>query len=348
MSVAYRKYNVNDYDRGFNFFRELYRVSDNVPSWLPVRWEYAEYLVSPLMKDRGSPIDWKETIYLWETDTGEIAAILCSENPDENIYIHTKPEFRYLEEEMVSVAEEEIISGTLNKSKALIECQNGDTYRESILQKRGYQKQTAVGYLNWRDLDKQLPEVKMPDGYTLHNMISEEGLDLQHKITRMTGAFDSEPYPIDIYRQMQRAPTYKKEYDLYSTDSDGNVTSFCIIWYDEELNIGHFEPVGTDVNHRRKGLGKATLNAGLKYLKQAGVSKAYVGSAGDYRRSFYNASGFTNSIAFYAWMKELEKSTIRRYRNLMAKPYWSQNKLTTYHKVTPTRHGYHQGNSKHY
>ena len=99
-----RKYSVNDYNRALNFFRDLYRASNNVPFWLPSRWEYAEYLVSPLLKHRDSSIDWKETIYLWEIDTGEIAAILCSENPDENVFLHSKPEHRYLVDEMVSVA----------------------------------------------------------------------------------------------------------------------------------------------------------------------------------------------------------------------------------------------------
>jgi GNAT superfamily N-acetyltransferase len=307
MVATYRKYNENDYGRALDFFRHLYRVSDSVPFWLPLHWEYAEHLVSPLLNYGNSSIDWKETIYLWETNTGVIAAILCSEEPDTNIFLHTSPEFRYLEEEMVYVAEEQIVSGTLNKSKINIWCRSGDTYRELVLQRRGYKKQSDVEYLNWRDLDKQLLKIKIPDGYTLHNMISEESLDLQHKIDRMTGAFNSKPYPIDIYRNMQHAHSYRKEFDLHTTDSDGSVTSFCIIWYDEELNIGYFEPVGTDVNHRRKGLGRATLNAGLQCLKQAGVSKAYVGSAGDDRRSFYNASGFTNSVAFYPWMKELEK-----------------------------------------
>lgn len=306
MVAICRKYSSDDYDRAVDFLRELYRASDGAPLWLPARFEYAEYLVSPLYMHRGLAIDWKEAIYLWETNNGEIAAILCSENPDENIFIHTKPEFRYLEEVMVSVAEEEIVSGTLNKSTINIECQSGDNYRETVLQKRGYEKQTFVGYSNWRDLNEPLPEIEMPDGYTLQNMVSEEGLDLQHKIDRMTGAFDSESYPVDIYRNMQRAPSYRKEYDLYTTDIEGNVTSFCIIWYDDELNIGCFEPVGTDVNHRRKGLGRATLNAGLKILKQAGVNRAYVGSAGDYRRAFYHASGFTNNIAFYPWMKKLK------------------------------------------
>ena len=62
----------------------------------------------------------------------------------------------------------------------------------------------------------------MPDGYTLNSMVSEGGLDLQHKITRMTGAFDSEPYPIHIYRNMQGANFYRKEFDLYSTDNYGS------------------------------------------------------------------------------------------------------------------------------
>ena len=302
MVTTYRKYKVDDYDNAIGFFRDLYRLSDNIPLWLPARWEYAEYLVSPLFKYTGSTIDWKETIYLWETDTKEIVAILCSENPDENIYLHSKPEFRHLEEEMVTVAEE-IVYGTLNKPTINIWCRNGDTYRELLLQKRGYKKQTAVDYLNWRDLDTPLQELKMPDGYTLHNMVSEEGLDLQQKITRMTAAFDSEPYPVEIYRNMQRAPSYRKDFDLYTTDSEGNVTSFCTIWYDEELNIGCFEPVGTDAAHRRKGLGKATLNAGLRLLKQAAVGRAYVGSAGDDRMSFYHSSGFTSRAAFHPWMK---------------------------------------------
>jgi len=307
MVATYRRYNVNDYDRAFNFFRHLYRVSDTVPFWLPARWEYAEYLVSPLHKHRGYSNDWKETIYLWETDAGEIVAILCAENPDENIFLHTKPDCRNLEEEMVRVAEEQIICRTLRKSEIDIWCQNGDIYREAILQKRGYRKKEDVEYLNWRDLREPLPEVKMPGGFTLHNMVSEEGLDLQHKIDQGTGAFDSPTYPIEIYRNMQRGPSYRKEFDLYATDSDGTVSSSCIIWYDEELNIGYFEPVSTDAKHRRKGLGRATLNAGLQCLKQAGVSKAYVGSTGDERRAFYNASGFVNSVAFHPWMRELEK-----------------------------------------
>jgi hypothetical protein len=90
-----------------------------------------------------------------------------------------------------------------------------------------------VEYLNWRDLREPLPEVKIPEGFTLYDMVSEDGLDLQHKIDQGTGAFNSATYPVEIYRQAQNGPSYRKEYDLYTTDSDGNISSSCTIWYDE-------------------------------------------------------------------------------------------------------------------
>jgi GNAT superfamily N-acetyltransferase len=136
--------------------------------------------------------------------------------------------------------------------------------------------------------------------------VSEDGLDLQHKIDRGTGAFDSATYPAWIYRRMQTGPSYRKDLDLYTTDSEGRVMSFCTIWYDRELNVGYFEPVGTDASARRRGVGRATLNAGLRRLKEAGADRAYVGSSGDNRWAFYNASGFPDSAAFHPWRRELE------------------------------------------
>lgn len=305
MTITYRKYEKKDYDSAINFFRRLYRASDKAPHWLPARFEYADYLVSPLHKQRGYPIDWKETIYLWETDSGELVGILCSEDPDKNIFIHTMPDSRNLEEEMIKVAEEQIIRQILKVSEIDIWCQEGDINREEILIKMGYRKKDEVDYLNWLDLSGDIPEVIMPSGYTLHDMVSEDDLDLQHKIDQNTKAFDSPTFPIEIYRNMQQGPSYRKEYDLYTMDIDSKITSNCNIWFDNELNIGYFEPVSTDSDHRRKGLGQATLNEGLKRLKQSGVIRAYVGSYGNDRKAFYNASGFTNSIAFYPWTKDI-------------------------------------------
>lgn len=212
-------------------------------------------------------------------------------------------------EEMIILAEDKIISEILRKPKINIWCRKDYWHRETILQSRGYKKLEVVEYLNWRDLSEEISEIRLPSGYTLHNMVTEEGLNLLHKIERLTGAFNSKPYPIEVYRIMQSGPSYRKEFDLYTTDLHGEVTSFCIIGSDEELNIAYFEPVGTVAEHRRKGLGRAILNAGLHSLKKAGVNIAYVGSYGNERMAFYNASGFNNRSAYYPWSKVLETKT---------------------------------------
>ena len=75
------------------------------------------------------------------------------------------------------------------------------------------------------------------------------------------------------------------------------------------------------------------------------------------KESVYSKMGLA-VIPVYPWtfsedwqkyiMKELEGTTIRRYRNLMTKPYWSQNRHPSYGNITPTRHGYPHGPNKRY
>jgi len=47
-------------------------------------------------------------------------------------------------------------------------------------------------------------------------------------------------------------------------------------------------------------------------------------------------------------MKELKRSTIRKYKNLKTKPYWSKQKTRIYNNTIPAHFGYSQGLSKRY
>lgn len=303
MNISSENYTPQDYDKVIAFFRELYSTSGDLPYWLPQRFEYTEFFVSYLNKYRGVEPDWKETIYLYQDETGKLVGLVCSENPDENMFLFALPGYKYLEKDMI-VKAEQTVRDILKRSEIKIWCDDTDLIRIADLEKSGYKKCDAeVEYLNWMDLTRSIPEFKMPDGYTLHDMTDETNLDLQQKIDKITAAFDSETYPVPIYRNLQSGPSYRKDLDLYATGQDGTIATFCFVWADEELNIGYFEPVGTDARHRRKGLGRAILNVGLQRLKQAGVAKAFVGSYGDERMAFYDASGFTNRITLHPWLK---------------------------------------------
>ena len=101
------------------------------------------------------------------------------------------------------------------------------------------------------------------------------------------------------------------------------------------------------------------------YLPEFGTYIEYYGLVGreNYDRGIKaKESGYSSAglavIAVYPWtfdqdwegyiMKELERATFERYRNLMRKPYWSQKKSATYHSVNPIHWGYRGGSGKHY
>jgi nitrogen regulatory protein PII/ribosomal protein S18 acetylase RimI-like enzyme len=115
---------------------------------------------------------------------------------------------------------------------------------------------------------------------------------------------DDEPdrLPVkDFY--MEHAPSFRPELQIMTQDDNGNLCSYCVIWYDEKLKIGLFEPVCTRIDYRMRGIGKAMLTEGLRRLKEIGAEKAYVGCS-DSLRTFYNSAGFTTYGSNHAWKKK--------------------------------------------
>jgi len=101
------------------------------------------------------------------------------------------------------------------------------------------------------------------------------------------------------------------------------------------------------------------------YLPEFKTHIEYYGLAGNQnydrgiktKETMYSKIGL-DVISVYPWMfkenwqghimKELERSTIRRYRTLMAKPYWSKNRPALNNHFTPARGGYHRGGTTRY
>jgi hypothetical protein len=76
-----------------------------------------------------------------------------------------------------------------------------------------------------------------------------------------------------------------------------------------------------------------------------------------FKESMYSKMGL-EVIPVYPWMfaenwkgyimKELKQTTIQRYKNLMGKKYWSQNRPPLYRHVNQPRRAYYQGVGKRY
>lgn len=71
------------------------------------------------------------------------------------------------------------------------------------------------------------------------------------------------------------------------------------MWYDAENRFGYVEPVATDPDYRRRGLGKATVVESMRRCGMEGAEVIYVGSA----KPFYRSMGFEPLFKHHCWTK---------------------------------------------
>ena len=61
---------------------------------------------------------------------------------------------------------------------------------------------------------------------------------------------------------------------------DGELAAFCVCGMDNE-GVGYTDPIGTHPRHRRLGLAKAVVAAGLVALREAGAPTAELGTSSE-------------------------------------------------------------------
>ena len=289
-----RGYKDGDHSRIMNFLREIYKINKNQHCWLPQRWEYAEYLVNPLYIERGHS-SWEKFIRIWE-EAGGIVGIAHKEDTC-NAYLQIRPGYRNIEKKMVKWVEANIYeiteTETGDKRKTVIWLNESDSYRKNLLADIGFEKGDTGNYLNIQKLDKEY-RPDLSEGYSFLSM--DQGLDLLKRYKVIYKSFHPESDELQEvpghFLKMIKAPMYRPDLDIVVADIDGSFASSCIIWYDEELNIGMFEPVGTHPDYLRKGLGRAVLIEGLRRLKEMGAERAFVEAYGDKKYDFYKSVGF--------------------------------------------------------
>ena len=76
--------------------------------------------------------------------------------------------------------------------------------------------------------------------------------------------------------------------------------SYCGTWYEPVHSIAYVEPVCTDPDYRRRGLGRAAVMEGIRRCGRLGATLAWVGAT----RPFYLALGFQPVYSSSVWQRE--------------------------------------------
>jgi len=80
---------------------------------------------------------------------------------------------------------------------------------------------------------------------------------------------------------------------------DGNFAAYCGMWYDPEAGYAVIEPVATDPDYRKMGLGKAAVLEGIRRVEKLGAKTALVGSS----QQFYYSIGLRPFTTTTMWKK---------------------------------------------
>jgi ribosomal protein S18 acetylase RimI-like enzyme len=295
-----------DAERIREFLREVYICNGRrEKSWPLYRWDYWRWHINENIYH----FELGAAVFLWETRSGELAAVLNPDAPGE-AFLQVHPRFRSaeLEVEMISAAETQFATTLPGGNQQLVVWSpEQDTLRQDILMRRGYTRQSYMEYQRRRDMSEPVADAPLPEGYTIRSLGGEEEHPARSWVSWK--AFHSnEPDERyggwTWYRNVQRAPLYRRDLDLVVVAPDGEMAAFCTLWYDEATRTAAFEPVGTHPAHQRRGLGKALMTEGLRRVQRLGATLATVNSYSERAGALYASIGFTNYDLSVPWMKE--------------------------------------------
>lgn len=310
MKLTFRPYQrEDDFWRMREFLRELFLLNGRLArTWHISRLEIAHAQCC----SSGADVPMEGAFYLWEAD-GQIVALLLSEGRRGQAHLAIHPTFRTaeLEEEMLGVAEERMFRIREEAHRLVVWSPADDRPRQNILARRGYAKLGEHTESQWRlDLDGPIPDQPAAVGFTLRSL--GEGLEVLERCYAAGLAFQPQDVKIAVeyrdnpawYRDIQRAPLYRRDLDLVAVAPDGSIAAFCTIWFDDVTRTGCYEPVGTVPPHQRRGLARALMTEGLRRLRRMGAVRAFVSGFSDAANALYRSALSPEHELYEPWARE--------------------------------------------
>lgn len=241
----------------------------------------------------------QESAFLWEDAAGSLLGwVLTTQTFVEyEVYPHPSMRGSALEAHMVDWAED-FLKPYINREDPNIEigCVFADhTSLHEVLRARGYHLRDYLAYFV-QDLRADLPPAPaLPPGYEFLPRMDISLAAPRAYLHKQAFSSTSRMTP-EYYRQfMAAAPMYDPAHDVVLCGPDGSFVAFAMTWPDYATGRGEFEPVGTHPEYQRRGLGRATMQEGLRRLKMSGMTLATVCTGAEQQGNiaFYEACGFT-------------------------------------------------------
>lgn len=300
MGVSFRAFNASlDFRAISDFLCMLYR-DDNVDgNWFQPIWEYA-YLHPYFDASAVSRIG------IWEED-GEMAAVAMYESRLGEAFFQVRDDMRHLKPEMLAYAEEHLCAADEHENKTLKAYVHSlDDAFESVVVERGYvQDPRSRRPMSQLVVPNPFPTITLPEGFRVRSAADNNDLARIDRV--LWRGFDHPGEPpvgsVEGRRRMQSGPNFRKDLTIYVEAPNGDFVSFAGLWFEPVNRFAYIEPVATDPDYRRMGLGRAAVLEGIRRCAEYGAQVAYVGSD----QVFYMSMGFRELHALNCYVMPVRK-----------------------------------------
>lgn len=305
MTIQFRSYQgPADYARVSDLLIRHYRPGNADGNWLEPAWEYMH----------GHPALDREAlgrIGIWE-DAGEVVAAANYESTPGEAFFQFHPAYRHLRGELLDYAEAHLAAESGNGRRTLrVFVNDFDQALQELVQTRGYHLDPG----NRRPMSQLVipdpfPTPSLPDGFRLTSLAEEPDWARVHRALWRGFNHPGEPpagdEELESRRRMFETATARMGLKIAAVapprvgQAVGDFVAFCGTFYEPTGRYCYVEPVATDPDYRRMGLGRAAVLEGIRRCCALGATVAYVGSD----QPFYQALGFRVLFNTECWLKE--------------------------------------------
>jgi predicted N-acetyltransferase YhbS len=298
MTITRRNYREPaDFDTLSCFLTALYQPENRDGNWFQSVWEYA--YTHPYF-DHASA----HRIGIWEED-GEVVAVVNFEWRLGEAFFNTHAAYEHLKPEMLSYAEEQLAGVDEEGHRFLrVYVNDFDAPFLDVVSARGYEARPRWDRPNSMfEIPSPFPPISLPPGFQVKSLAEEDDLRKMHRVLHRGFNHPGEPPEEGLKgrEKMQSGPNFRKDLTSVALAPNGDFVSYCGMWYDRVNRFGYVEPVATDPDYRRMGLGRATVLEAVRRCGEQGATVAYVGS----ELPFYRALGFRTLFTTQCWHKVL-------------------------------------------
>ncbi len=280
-------------------------------NWAVDGWEEDRYAIRHEQEIVGNRI-WEKDIHVWETvENSDWKMVGAAVYKDSEVDYEIHPSYRDIEDDVFDWVENRHRRQKPDNVEHFPLQAGACSHRdwETVFKRRGYRKISEGNYYRkWSFKSDVIPDLPIPDGYTVRHVRYQDDEDLKKRIDLFHELFpDRHKLSLEALRLLEsKATTYRQDLDLALINPEGTFVGISTGWFDAENRIGFIDPLGARSGQRRSGLGKIIFTQALSALKDIGATHVFLRNSSDNHPAvrFYDTIGMKIFDQETTWQKD--------------------------------------------